>query len=123
MGAQLHLMNLRPWQARESCVTGRRRRWWEVWDAAQTRASRGGIGSRGATAHCIGRMAQTKLTNLVVDLFGRNLEVDGLFKDVALLFELDTLGPVVKGTGYVDFFRGVFPARRAARLDRVRVEI
>lgn len=52
-----------------------------------------------------------KLTNLVVDLVRRDFEVDGLFKDVAFLLELDTLGPVVEGAGNVDFVCGVLPGR------------
>lgn len=48
-------------------------------------------------------------TYLVVDLVGWDFEADGLFEDVASLLELDAFGPVVKGTGNVNFFGGVLP--------------
>lgn len=50
-----------------------------------------------------------KSTYLVVDLVGWDFEANSLFEDAALFLELNTLGPVVEGTGNVDFFRGVFP--------------
>lgn len=64
-----------------------------------------------STAHWV-MGGHVKLTNLVVDLVRGDFEVDGLFKDVAFLLELDALGPVVKGAGNVDFVCGVFPGSK-----------
>lgn len=55
-------------------------------------------------------------TNLVVDLLGGVLEVDRLLENGALLVELDALGPVVEGTGHVDFLGRVFPGTAASVL-------
>lgn len=49
-------------------------------------------------------------THLVVDLALRLLQVNCLGEDIALLFELNALGPVVKGTGHVDLVGGMLPA-------------
>lgn len=52
-------------------------------------------------------------TYLVVDLGRGVLEINRLLEDVALLLELDALGPVVEGAGDVDLFGGVFPVRQS----------
>lgn len=54
---------------------------------------------------------RSRQTYLVVDLAGSVLEINGLLENVALLLELDTLGPVVKCARDVDLLGGVFPVR------------
>jgi hypothetical protein len=58
-------------------------------------------------------------TYLVVDLLGGVLELDGLQEKRAFLLELDALGPVVEGSGYVDLFGRVLPGKT----DRVSVKL
>jgi hypothetical protein len=58
------------------------------------------------------RSRHQSLTHLVVDLARGILEVDRLGEDIARLFELDALGPVVEGTGHVDFVGGMLPTRK-----------
>lgn len=48
-------------------------------------------------------------THLIVSLVGSILEIDCLLEDVTVLVKFDALGPVVKGSGNVDFFGRVFP--------------
>lgn len=59
-------------------------------------------------------------THLVVNLGRGILELDSLLEYAALLVELDALGPVVEGTGNVDFVSGVLPERRVGSAECLR---
>lgn len=48
-------------------------------------------------------------THLVLDLAVDGGDFDRLFEGGADFVKLDTLGPVVKGAGYVDFFGRMIP--------------
>lgn len=48
-------------------------------------------------------------THLVLDFAGDGGNFDGFGEGRAVLVKLDSLGPVVKGAGYVDFFGGMIP--------------
>ena len=50
-------------------------------------------------------------THLVIDLLSRTREGDILFEDVASLYQLLGLGPVVEGAGNVDLGRGMLPEK------------
>ena len=57
------------------------------------------------------RRVVRKLAYLVVNFLGGVLQVDCLLEDIALLFKLDALGPVVEGSCDVDFFGRVLPTK------------